>query len=283
MLQLITILMINLQWAQISRKVKGETSFWGIMHVNMAGTFVESVTPAVKAGGELTKVLMLQSRLAFSPGEALAVVTMQKAFSMLTFLGLSLICLTWLSVSVQLTGLHQQVLLSSFGLLILICGLVLTMMFKPNSVMPMVNKMPISLERKQKIEGHINSFIKILRNNARDRKFIRNQLIFGLAIWLFFAIKAYLLTRSLNIQIGLIPVAAITYLTYMVGMIPLTPGGLGAFEGSMVFFIAPFGVTVAQGVALALVLRFVTFWFVFLCSAIYVGIIELKNNYSAIY
>lgn len=58
----------------------------------------------------------------------------------------------------------------------------------------------------------------------------------------------------------------------MIAMIPVMPGGLGTFEGSFVLLLAPMSIPFDMGLALALVLRFVTFWFVFIISGLYLGL-----------
>lgn len=66
--------------------------------------------------------------------------------------------------------------------------------------------------------------------------------------------------------------AIVTYLTYMIGMLPLLPGGVGTFEGSMAIFLTPFSVGLYSSIACAFILRFITYWLVFLISGVYMAI-----------
>ena len=60
---------------------------------------------------------------------------------------------------------------------------------------------------------------------------------------------------------------AVTFISYFAAMIPILPGGLGTFEGTMSGLLLVYGLTPEEAVAVSLVFRFVTFWFVVLLSA----------------
>lgn len=132
-----------------------------------------------------------------------------------------------------------------------------------------MEKLPMKNTRRDKLKGALTNFEKNFRKILAQKQAMAFQFFLALFIWSFFAVKAYLVVIFLGVPLSFIEIAVVTYLTYMVGMLPLLPGGLGSFEGSMVFFVAPLGVSVSSGFTLAIVLRFVTFWFVFLISALF--------------
>ena len=102
-------------------------------------------------------------------------------------------------------------------------------------------------------------------------------MILSLIIWNLFPLKAYLVSAYLSINISYIPILAVTYLTYMIGMVPLLPGGLGSFEASAVLFLSSMGIETYEALAFTLIFRFITFWFVFLVSGIYVLLHKIAN------
>lgn len=67
---------------------------------------------------------------------------------------------------------------------------------------------------------------------------------------------------------NLLVLFAITFVSYFAAMIPLLPGGLGTFEGTMSGMLLVYGLSAEEAVAVSLVFRFVTFWFVVLFSAL---------------
>jgi hypothetical protein len=65
----------------------------------------------------------------------------------------------------------------------------------------------------------------------------------------------------LSLEVGLFSVAVITYTAYLISMVPLLPGGLGSFEATMVMMFSLYGLNPAEGLAVALISRLVTYWF----------------------
>lgn len=268
-MQMVTIGLINVQWQKIAHAMGEKVSFSKILEMNMTGTFVECITPAVKAGGEFAKVVMLKNKLGFSAGKATAIVGFQKVVSMTAFLFLNVLSLSWF-LMIQRGNIHMSVIIISFVVISLLSFLLLISVFNYGHIEKLLYKLPF-IKKKDKVSEFSIQFQETI-NIVKERKsiFIK-QWVLSLIIWLFFAIKAFYIVWVMNLQIGFITISVITYLTYMVGMLPLLPGGLGTFEGSLMMLLLPFGATMDQGMTVAFVLRFVTFWFVFLLSAIYLG------------
>jgi len=86
-------------------------------------------------------------------------------------------------------------------------------------------------------------------------------------IWLLYPVKVFLVTGMLDLKISVPAVAIITFTAYLVSMIPLLPGGLGSYEGTVVLMFAFFGIGPAEGLAVALISRLITFWIPLFWSA----------------
>lgn len=141
----------------------------------------------------------------------------------------------------------------------------------PKAVVILVSKIPFIKEKNiKKLDGGLTTYRSTMEKAFKQKKVLFYQLILSLVIWNLFPLKAYLVCVYLSIDINYIPILAITYLTYMIGMVPLLPGGLGSFEASAVLFLSSMGVTAYESLAFALIFRFITFWFVFLVSVIYI-------------
>ena len=70
--------------------------------------------------------------------------------------------------------------------------------------------------------------------------------------------------------------AEITFISYMVAMIPLLPGGLGSFEATMSGLLLAMQLPLGVAAAITILFRFVTFWFVIIISLIFIGIWKLR-------
>lgn len=271
LLQIVTIVLINFQWYSLSRQLGEKIAFRKLFYINMMGTFVESITPSVKAGGEATKVMLLKREIGFSTGKSAALVMLQKIISITIFLVLNIVSMIWFSFSVKDVGANiNSILFSCFILIAIIIGLIFFTL-SPGRLGKLLKIIPLKSTTKEKLNGGIEMFTETIKQFALNKKGIYKQVGLSIFIWSFFALKAYFIARSLDINISFVAMAVVTYLTYMVGMLPLLPGGIGTFEGSMILLLIPMGVEASNGMALALTLRFVTFWFVFIFSGIYLG------------
>lgn len=277
LLQILTMLLINFQWYHIAIAIGEKVELKTLFHINMAGTFVESITPSAKAGGEATKVYLLKSQGGLSTGKSTALVGIQKTLSLGAFLFLNFISISWFVLKVGVKASQLEIISLSFLFLILVLVLLLTLILCPRNLQKITKILPDKNGIRMKVEEFIISLEKEIKDIFRQRKKLYHQIILSLIIWLLFAIKAYLIVRGLRIELSFVSSAVIAYLTYMVGMIPLLPGGIGTFEGSMVLFLLPMGISHTEGILLALILRFVTFWFVFILSSGYLGYQQLTS------
>lgn len=292
-LQMVTIFLNSFQLYTLANLLNIPVALGKIFSVYMRGTFVESVTPSVKAGGEATKIYLLTKELNIPLGESSALVALQKTISFLAFLSINVFTMSWFIIRLGTAAEQSRLLIGTFGLLLLIFVGILSFIFWPKKEYLFLGKLPLKESRRDKLVGALVNFEKNFRKILARKKAMVFQFLLALFIWSFFALKAYLVVGFLEIPLNFIEIAVVTYLTYMVGMLPLLPGGLGSFEGSMVFFVAPLGIGISSGITLAIVLRFVTFWFVFLVSALYLlgkvllegkpfrGIIKLESLYRS--
>ena len=267
-LQLMTIGMITWQWQLLIQKSGYDLSYFQTFHVIMGGTFTECITPAVKAGGEAAKVVMLRD-FGLPTARALAVAAGQKIISSLAFLALALTSLIWFTLTIPLEPLHRTMLLSTFAIVTFLTAAAVLLSVFPALVLGIPG-----LADKPFLQKGVASFRDTLSTLAEDKTCIAGHFILALTIWSLFAVKAYLAAQALGIMPGFGIMAAVTFLSYLAGMAP-TPGGLGAFEGAVVILLAPIAAASAA-MALAVVLRLVTFWFPFALSALWLGLHQTR-------
>lgn len=271
-MQIITMALINLQWYLVFKSMDLKVRLKTVIDINMTGTFFENITPAVKAGGEAAKVLILKKNNV-SSGEAVAAISFQKAISMSSFLLLSTFSLLWFLGSVTLDSGYRNGLIFSFfafvGLIFMIIGMIIWVLKDENNL---ENLSSILKKYKNRIYSFKIDFKKAFARIPKDRKTILIHTLLSFLIWIFFPIKTYYIFRVMGIDLGFHVAAIVTYLTYMIGMLPLLPGGVGTFEGSMALLLTPFSVGLDSSIACALILRFITYWLVFLISGVYMAI-----------
>lgn len=276
-LQVITQLLLNVQWVRIARFTNIPVSFMNMLYINSQGSVIESITPGVKIGGEVARAILI-SRVSGCRGEeAASVVAVQKLFSLSAFFLINMFAVGYLIGQVPLfNALYIQIavyeILGAF--LLLFAGIFIV----PNQIGSYLR------EKKASPLAWINTlrnFILTLLNHVM--LFRKNhgewifQFLLSLIIWGLFPIKMFLLTLPLFPEGHFIYISAITFVSYMVAMLPIFPGGLGGFEGTMSGLLLIMGMSLSDAAVISVVFRFITFWFVILISLLFVSIYKAMS------
>lgn len=282
MLQIITLSLTSLQWQLLINKDERKLSLGRILAINMAGNYVESVTPSVKLGGEAAKIFLLNRHSGISYAKLTAIMIALKFYSLLPFLILIILILglTFIAYDVPVYVFIAFLLLAAFF------ALVTWLHFRKadhrktgnidlNETANRMEEEVNSIKRKV-IQGVKNKVLVIVRffNQASEHSrnlVCQHERIFLISIsaiiWLAYPLKVYLVSNMLGLNTGFLIVAVITYSAYLVSMVPLLPGGLGSFEATMALMFSLNGFSPAEGLAVALLSRLITYWFPLLLSA----------------
>ncbi len=259
-LQFITTVLISLQWQSLFEFSSLDTpDFSTILEINFAATFIESITPSSKLGGESAKVYLFNNLTNNKVSEVVAAVTIQKAATFIPFLIISLSLLTYwpysysefISFNFNISGIYYLPIIL-IGIFILFKFLIRNSFIK--------NKL-FSLKK------FLIDIVKAIREILTFSRFLYLA-IFALAFWLLYPVKTFILSNHLGFGIGFLPIVGATFLAYLVGTLPLTPGGLGSFEATFAIILSQQSITFAEGLTIAILLRLITFWFPLILSAL---------------
>ncbi len=257
LMQLLTILLISTQWWSVASHLGMKLSLLRIIEMNMAGTFFESVTPAVKTGGEAYKVYYLRQRGESVPRGS-ALVAAQKIISFLAFMGVTI--LAFLVVAFTRGGYEGTNgiflrLLAGFALFLALILLIGAFFLRKKEISPSKSRF------KNKLASLQDEFKTTLRplKGKPEKHCIHFAL--GFMIWSLYGLKTFYLVHSFGFDLSVFESALVTFSAYIVALIPFTPGGLGTFEGTFYLLMPRFGMAAGAAMAIALTLRLVTFWF----------------------
>lgn len=268
-LQVVTQLALNYQWFRLCRTLGLQASFGELLLVNAYGTVVDAANPGEKVGGEVARVLQLHSLLGFSANQAASLVAIQKSLSLA-----ALVILSGLAVLVLGDSLPP---LASPGLRLVVLAVLAALAAIVAWVLLGTERLNSRVQR-LKSEGKPAVWPKRwMAGLARDTAAIGRrpgewglQLLLSLGIWTLFPLKLWLLTAQ-HASLNPLFLFAATFAAYFAAMIPLLPGGLGTFEAVMGGMLVASGLTWEEALAISLVFRFVTFWFVVLGSALLIA------------
>lgn len=276
-LQVLTQILLNLQWYGLCKAAGWEASFWKMLVVNSYGTVADAVTPGEKVGGEAVRVLFLNRKLGLKTGKSAMLVTMQKALSLSSLVILNLIVILAMANGIGFLR-PFAVRFALLAVLVFAAVFLSLLLFKTELLALWINKINTKRKWLCAFIFWINSFAehtKVIRQKRGNWSF---QLLLSLLIWLIFPAKLVLLVLGYGRNIPVFALFAATFVSYFAGMLPLLPGGLGTFEASMGSILSAYGLGAGESAALTVVFRFVTFWFVVLASGMIILIDKLQSK-----
>lgn len=286
MLQMLTLLAGASQWQFLLKKMNKDLSLGLVLAITLAGNYVESVTPAVKLGGEAAKVYLFRQYSSLEYDRLAGILLALKYYSMLPFVCLALFFAGSAFIAFNL----PSPVLGAFAFLLVFFAVIVLLYYRAGSntvsgsVQPLAGRrLPgdtIANEKKsfrkglQSIMGRLDKLTKFVNRAAMFSRSMTNRLeslalvALSTLVWLVYPIKTYLVARMLGLEIGILAIAVITFTAYLVSMVPLLPGGLGSFEATMALMFSLNGFSPAEGLTVALLARLVTYWVPLLLSAV---------------
>lgn len=265
-LQLVTQLALNYQWFRLCKTLGLKASFMRLLVVNAYGTLMDAASPGEKVGGELARVVQLNNRMGFTTNQSTSLVTIQKSLSLSSLVILNMAAVITLSDQVPLLR-AVPVRLLLIGILLALAALLVYALFFTEALNARVQSIRSEKKAARWVKQWMEDFTRDTRIIGEKPKEWLMQFLLSLIIWALFPLKLYLIV-SQSVRISLFVLFAITFISYFAAMIPLLPGGLGTFEAAMSGMLIAYSLSAEAAMAISLVFRFITFWFVVLVSAV---------------
>ncbi len=270
----------------ISRRTR--ISYVSVLLINQASSLVEALTPSVKLGGEAAKIFLLRKKTD-SPYHVLAgIMLVQKFLTMipfaLFFLAMTLPALFILDIPGSFALLGAGLTLACLGLAWICYGRaeIRSASHDPQQGQRQnkIHRTGIS-GRMQALSHKAFTFMARARTSASGLLTAGqtlNALSVSLGVWVLYPVKVYLACHFLGLEVGLLMAGLATLFAYTVSMLPLLPGGLGAYEGGMTAVLCLAGLSPAEGLAVSLLTRLTTFWFPLALSALACAVLFWRDN-----
>lgn len=261
-LQIVTVFLLALQWRLIINNRGGNANCWQMVYVQMVGSFFESITPSAKFGGEAVRIFMIRNYFHTKKlSIATAIITLQKIYSMFTFIVIFFIFTT--GFVRQFTFSITDLFTFNFNkdhlpiTLIILCfiGIISYVVFKKFAA----NKLIM-------LKNGWGSFKETILSSLTNQREIVSQLIISSFVWMLYPIKGIILGTVLHLEINFTALTFIIFASYLVAQLPVTPGGIGTFEGTMIILLTKLNIDFSSAFIFTTVFRFVTHWFLVLAS-----------------
>ncbi|MCC3144371.1 flippase-like domain-containing protein [Halanaerobium sp. Z-7514] len=258
LLQISTIILIAYQW-KILFKFSGQNKakFSHILNINLASSFIESITPSAKLGGESAKVYLYNKITGIEVSDFISYIAVQKFATFLPFLLFAFILFIYnKNFLIQEININFNYNILLYSLIFF--GLAIAAYFSLSANLK--HKM---ITCKDKIKAIINQSFNLCT-------FKELLLLISIAalFWLLYPVKTYIIANYLAYDISPFVIITATFLAYLIALLPVSPGGLGSFEAVMALILTQADISYTEGLTIALILRFATFWFPLLLSSL---------------
>lgn len=264
LLQCFTQYLLGVQWHRICKNITGSSKFATIFYILSAGSVIEALTPGAKIGGEVTRLHYLKKEMNMDTKEATNIIVVQKSISMSVLFSICIASMLYLFMTVSM-GLPLLTKVLLIGISAMILTFLILLLGFSHILLKLCEKGDGKL--KSKIKPWIQSYNENLQMLQRKEWVL--QFLISVAVWVLFPLKMLILSRSMGIDVHFLILLALTMTAYMIGTLPLTPGGIGTFEGTMLSLLALVAVEYAVAVTVTMVFRIITFWLVMCISLVY--------------
>ena len=264
LLQIITQLALNYQWYRICKVLGLKASFFRLLAINAYGMVADAVTPGEKVGGEVARVVQMNSMLGYDTKQSTSIVTIQKSLSLTALVVLNGVAVVTLSSHIDfLKPVFTRIIL--YLILGALTVFFIFMLFFTDRLNAWVQNRKSENKAMLWFKNWMNRFAEDTKAISVRKSEWAIQLLLSFVIWILFPVKLIILVSQYG-RVGVFVLLAATFVSYFAAMIPLLPGGLGTFESAMSGILIVYGLTMQEAVAVSLIFRFVTFWFVVLFS-----------------
>jgi|LSQX01.2.fsa_nt_gb uncharacterized protein (TIRG00374 family) len=269
-MQILTQLLLNFQWYRLCQVFGWPVSFLKLLVANSYGAVADAITPGEKVGGELVRLVQIRKFLGYSTGEAAILLAIQKALSLSALVLLNLLVVATMARHVSFLQ-AWPVRLFFLLLLIAVGAFLFFLLFRTGALSRRLARVKTSRKWFLAFANWVEEFARQTETIRQKRGECLFQLALAVLIWAIFPLKLVLLILPHTGSIPTLVLFGTAFLSYFAGMIPLLPGGLGTFEAAMSGILNAYGLALNQAVAVTVVFRFITFWFVLLLSLLVIG------------
>jgi len=260
---LLSVYLFAVRWQQVLSCIGYNLKTTGLLPILFGAIFVNNLTPANRTGGEPLRIFWANKRFGISYTDAFITILFERLVEAIPII-LLLFYVLYLFPSLEIKLLPQKSVLTLNSTYLLLLALftagMLAWIFR----------------------ARFTAFLREIQKNWKllNKSFIP-VLLLSCGVWILDIIRLQLIALALNLHLSLYIIAAISVLYLLLGLLPVTPGGLGIVEGGLIYLLLYFGLPLASSGSFVFLERFISFGLSSLIGFLYLfyyGGIEIWKN-----
>lgn len=221
---LLSVYLFSVRWQQVLLCIGYNLKATSLVPVYFGAVFINNITPGGNmATGESFRILWANKRFGISYTNAFKTVFFERLVEAIPVLSLSFYILySFPSLKIKFIPSIDSLTLSSIHLLLLIfLAVSVTIWF---------------------FRAKFSSFvINVKKNWIQFKSSFIPVLFLSCGVWILDVIRLKLVALALNIDLSLNLIITISILSFLLGALPLTPGGIGIVEGGLISLLLYLG------------------------------------------
>ena len=228
----------------------GKLSFIDAYTAYLVNILVNNITPSARAGGELVRAYMLQRVSGTRASNVINLIAFERVTEAVAVAVLAALALGYGLINDERSTLY----------LILVIGIILTGFLM---LYHYWDRVLLFAERKL-LKDNANEE-DLLRGRVDLRQLMRNKSLLtmstavGFLMWLLDATRIYLIALAVGVHKPYAMFIAISLLYTVLGIVAVTPGGLGIVEGGLTAILTAMGIDPDNALAITLIERLISY------------------------
>ena len=265
-LEFLVLYIMTVRWKYLLKVLGYNPSTKILFLLILIGQAVNNTTPSMRGGGEPVRIYYLSKLLNIPEGKATSSVFVERAIDTIIFIIFSLIVILYILISYGLRYVESLIL----GLIFFtsIIGVIVYLIINKDLLIKIVLKsVKISCKYlkkdvdENKILMEIENFYESL-NFFKDKKKDINFIIAIILSFLWYIVditKVYFFFLSISYAISIFLVATIYFVTFLSGVISITPAGVGSSDAVMILTSSLFNVPPSISATVTILDRLITY------------------------
>lgn len=246
---------------------KYNVGFWFLFKTTVAGFFINTITPGSSIGGEPVRIYYLSKKRKIPVMFAVGAVLADKLFYISVFFTLSILSLLYLLFFVSLPGWILAVLeIILVGIFFLFFIMILFHVKRRKIPIKWITNRVYNLNSVKKGFKSKKDFDKKVVESREMmtksyeyaiRSMFVHGIIFSVLYWVPLILSTYFLFFAFNVKAGIISVSTVVVLSFLIGDLSPSPGGIGLMESTMLVLYSSIGISLEVALAVALLGRII--------------------------
>jgi conserved hypothetical protein len=237
---LLSVYFFSVRWQQVLSCIGYDLKATSLVPIYFGAVFINNVTPGGNmAGGESFRILWANKLFGISYTNAFKTIFFERLVEAIPVAFLSIYILdSFPSLEIRLLP-HNLTLrtIHLFFIVFMAAGIIIWV-FRAKFI----------------------SLVKIVQQNWNQfKKSFIPVLFLSCGVWVLDVIRLKSVALALNIDLSLNLIITVSILSFLLGALPLTPGGLGIIEGGLISLLLYFGLSLASASSFVLLERIISY------------------------